>query len=322
VWVALKTARRVPLLSFALAWYFLFTLLTCGVFQSGGQQTADRYMYIPSILPCLGLVHLGFRVCTPKSRWVIAAAVCLLTIEGKSIRTLIPTWNDDLTLFCNCLKRGYENAVIDTNIAAAEVRHKDYDAAKSFFVKALSMPPAHYLPYLDMGILLLQKNEPRKSLILLTEAAKLDRRNARIYGFLGEAYVRSGRLREGAAAYKSAIAEDPNAVKMLIDLSLLLSSSSEPDLAAPEEGLVYARRAVRLTEMNNADALIAYAAALAANRNFRGALASINHALDIAQQQHRSSTELEVNGLRSLYGAGVFLRTNMPLRLVTRPNSG
>jgi len=142
--------------------YFVITLLpTIGIMQVGGQATADRYTYLPSIGPFLimgmAVSQIAKKVDAQKRMQkalsVFAAAVAIVIMVSLIDLTLeqIRTWRNTIILWTHAIETspGVTNAYL--NRALAFKRRGMLDKAIHDYNAAISLYPASFIAHYNLG---------------------------------------------------------------------------------------------------------------------------------------------------------------------------
>ena len=120
--LAIALANKRPALLVGWLWYLGTLVPVIGLVQIGGQATADRYSYIPSIgvflfvawcLPSLWVSTLAQRRIVAATAGAILSAYAALAVYQLSF------WKDGATLFRHALSVTQDNWVAHANLAAA-----------------------------------------------------------------------------------------------------------------------------------------------------------------------------------------------------------
>jgi arylsulfatase A-like enzyme/Tfp pilus assembly protein PilF len=110
----------------------------------------------------------------------------------------------------------------------------DPATAADAFGKALAIEPEFALVRRDLGMLQLQQKDYASAADNLGRAVELGIVDARTYNFLGISYSRTDRLPQAVAAYKKALAADPNLAEAHLNLAYAYTRQGQPAKAKPE----------------------------------------------------------------------------------------
>ncbi len=214
--------RRRPYL--LVAWiYFLITLApVLGLLQVGGQSSADRYTYLPSLGPTL-LAAAALIACqawifrrfsTQALRtfppFLLAGAVLLMALSWKT-RSQLRIWKDSVSLWEQVIVHypdvsqlahtNLGNAYMDANQSASAIRE---------YQRAIKLPPPHPFPYNGLGRAHLAQGQNLASVEAFKKAIELDPRYAQAYRNLWFVLTELGRDEEALSAIRNAVELNPD----------------------------------------------------------------------------------------------------------------
>lgn len=161
------------LLAASWIWFIVSLAPVIGIVQIGWQQFADRWSYIPHLLPVVSLCFLGADF-LKKPLWLIPiglACISLLTIETTR---LAPLWLSSERLFSHALRHTSQNFFIHTNYGVALERKGDSSGAMSQYREALKFHPDYPLALNNVGSLLANEGRYSESVIFFRKALAKD----------------------------------------------------------------------------------------------------------------------------------------------------
>jgi len=171
---------------------------------------------------------------------------------------------------------------------------KKTDEARSEYERTIAIDPKMTEAYLDLGILLLDK-DPSAAAAPLAKAAALLPAQSRPHFLLGVALERSGQLAAAASAFENAVVLDPQDVDTLVHLGDAYLALNRPTNAEtkfrnvielqPQEARALLGLARSLDAQKNAEAANAYQNYLAVRPTDSGARARLVHLL-LEQKQY------------------------------------
>ena len=156
--------RRIPLISFAIGWFFITLLPVAFIFPQSSIM-AERYVYVPSfgfILGTVVFINLVFNnmgsLLTQKSKFksqnynsklktfkflpaLLIFYFCLFTFYG--IRTYLRNfdWKDTLTVWEKLTRQAPDNPVANYTLGKIYAERGDKDLAIAYFSQALAIHP-------------------------------------------------------------------------------------------------------------------------------------------------------------------------------------
>jgi len=264
--------RRIrPYLMVGWLWFLGTLVPVIGIVQVGGQITADRYFYIPSIGLLMALV---FGLADIAKSWRVGpllsagAAAALLLILATLTNAQIQRWHDSFTLFEHTLAVTPPNLRIEHNLGVALGLGDRYDEAAAHFEKALQIDPNFYDGLVVMGVTrahqgrlpeaieyfraairsqpdvpkarvqlahaLWQEKHDEAALEEMRRASQLAPKDPDILADLGLALGLAGRIPESIEQLHEALRLNPNSAETHNNLGLALLASGKARESIPE----------------------------------------------------------------------------------------
>lgn len=200
IYVAFKTFKSEPLITFCMAMILLPLLLTGNLFFNIGATMADRFLFIPTIGSCILICWLVFKAFkltvsakpSAPAQYVLLA-VCLLF----SVRTFTRNkdWKDNFTLFRNDVDNAPNSARVHFNNALVlekTIQNDPVPAQKEYEV-CLGIDPYYHDAILNLGnIYTKQKNYAAAVKLYHTDLSKY-RDNTDALGNIGFTFYKMGR---------------------------------------------------------------------------------------------------------------------------------
>jgi tetratricopeptide (TPR) repeat protein len=174
--------------------------------------------------------------------------------------------------------------------------------------KSVSINPLFVEGHYVLGKFLLEQDRPAQALPELETAVTLKPRNPAAEEQLANAYEFLGNGSEALVHWRKALALDPRRISALAGTAWLLSTSPDPSLRDGTEAVALATNAKNLSSADDPNILDALAAAYAENHQFLEALATANHALNLAVAQKNTDLAAAIRSRILLY------QTNKPFR--------
>jgi tetratricopeptide (TPR) repeat protein len=244
LWIAIRSIKSVPWLSFSVLLFFLTLFPAVNVFYI---VMGERLLYLPSLGFCWGvgvvLVAQWERLHGRWSQRVIAGAVLVvLVLYGYRTITRNWDWKDQFTIFQHTVQASPQSAKARFNFALALADRGDTDEAIREHWEAIRILP-HYESYYYIGNLYMQKGwiaqavevfkaaiqtDPSRSaarvslghvfsqhgqgeeaIVQLNEALRLDPESPSIYRALGDVSFKLGRIDDAINAYLQVLERKP-----------------------------------------------------------------------------------------------------------------
>ena len=287
--VAMLLIRSRPYLFVGWLWYLILVFPVLGFFQSGLQARADRFTYLP---------HIGISIAVTwaiadlmqnwryRSRVLAPVATCIVIAFTICAWKQTTYWRDNITLWKRALAVTVDNQIAHQNLAAALWARGDLADAKI---------------------------ESRAGNIIHSEAAVKDfPYNIAARDDLGVLLVQAGDVRGAIGQWETSLQIDSHDGNALNNLAWILATY-------PDDAVRNGSRAVQLAEsatvLPGGDAPIVQrtlAAAYAESGDFTKAIATGQHAVELAQSQGNHSLVETLRHEIELYQSGRPYREKPP----------
>ena len=153
-WIAWQRRATAPWWLAGWAWYLIVVAPNIGLIQVGPQPYADRYTYMPSLLP-LAAVAYALEAVAPAALFRAGAlAVSAVVFVMSSVQ--ISTWKDDETLYKHAIAVAPGAPIVYRNLGAALERKGRFNEAIANYVIARDLTPDDPITYQDLGLAYLQ----------------------------------------------------------------------------------------------------------------------------------------------------------------------
>lgn len=221
---AVALRRRERVLGFLLMWW-LVALLPCLDFRLlSSPLVADRFSYIPSVGPCLGLAFLllaRLPAYVPHWRplWLAVPALAVM-IGGWTIQTVrtIPHWSGDEALVEDGMRKFPDSQLL--HLARATVlqyRSNDLDAAAREYETAIELNRRSVKPMngvvaealLGLGKIAQLRGRTEEAVAYYERAIRTSRVNAAAYDALGAVYFPRRDYAKAAEHFATALKANP-----------------------------------------------------------------------------------------------------------------
>lgn len=153
-WVAWQRRNTAPWWLAGWAWYLIVVAPNIGLIQVGPQPYADRYTYMPSLLP-LAAVAYALEAVAPAALFRAGAlAVSAVLFVMSSVQ--ISTWKDDETLYRHAIAAAPGAPVVYRNLGVALEKKGRFNEAIANYVIARDLTPDDPVTYQNLGLAYLQ----------------------------------------------------------------------------------------------------------------------------------------------------------------------
>lgn len=226
------TFKRNKGVSVIWSYYIVMLIPTIGIFQVGGQATADRYAYLSSLGP---FILMGFGVtavferCKKKRfRFIIIGALILLSsLLGLKTMRQTAIWKDSITLWSHEIiifpgvAHPYYNRGLGYDSSGA------YQEAIRDFSKAIEINHSHASAYNNRGVAYGVIGNYQQALKDFEKVIELDPENITVYNNRGSVYYSMGNYSQAVEDYKKAVEFDPKNAKTYYNLGLTYSQMGD-----------------------------------------------------------------------------------------------
>lgn len=169
-WICQTRERERQLLAVSWFWFLIALLPVIGVVQVGWQQFADRWSYIPHLLPIVAISQF-VKTRLIAFRWsavcIATAIVGLLAVETNR---QAPLWLNSIALFNQSLKVTQQNFFVMTNLGVGYERIGDSGKAMELYREALRFNPVYPVALNNIGALLAKEGRYADSLVYFHKA--------------------------------------------------------------------------------------------------------------------------------------------------------
>ncbi len=215
---AVGTAKKQKLL-LALWGYYLITLApVLGIIQVGGQAMADRYTYLPSLAPFLGIGVGAAKIWEQAERahthrlvlkqaCILAAGSALVVLSLLTIRQ-IGIWKDGLALWNYEIEREPAVPRAYSNRGLAYEKRGSFDLAIKDFETAIALDPLFTTAYNNRGMVFGKMGLYDKAIGDFSTAISLRPSYASAHNNLGVVYAKTGQLDKAFGEFNQTILLD------------------------------------------------------------------------------------------------------------------
>ena len=240
-------ARKNPLFSFAMLWFFANLFIECTVY--GLDLVYEHRLYLPSIGPFI--IFAGFIYSLKHPKLKVCIALSVLVILGLSYWTYERNrvWQDPVTLWEDNVKKSPNRARVHGNLGKAYLDKGEYDKARFEFEKVIELDPTllgaydnlakihidhlkqygkarEYLleaikrnpdypsPYLNLGVINLHLRELPEAITNFNKALELDPENHLGHFNLAAAYFNLRDYEKAVSTLKKGISIWPRSSKL------------------------------------------------------------------------------------------------------------
>jgi tetratricopeptide (TPR) repeat protein len=218
--------RREPCLAFLIAWWPVTLLPVLDIRQLSFPQLADRFLYFPSIGPCLAAAYLllawlpqRFRRAKLAPAAACALGVVMVLYAAQSLRA-IPNWRDNQTLVDYSLTQSPNSPLLlMARGVVREYEHGDLDGALADYNRARELNQQSSWPlnmdhdyFLAVGRIALRKGNVQEAIEDFKKAQRAAPDSSQPSDALGAVYFPKGDYARAAEYFQQSVKVDPQDV--------------------------------------------------------------------------------------------------------------
>ncbi len=203
----------------------------------------EHRTYFP--MACLAIAAAGLLQLLSRRRAAVVAAI-VLTALALGTLARVRVWRDEKVLWTDVIEKSPRKARGYFHLAQAYAPD-DFETAKTFYQKGLLIDPRNPVGHTNLGVLLINANQPDLALSHLQEALELGGDAALIWNNIGAARLHRGEAEDAVTAFRQSLSANPcrfdaryNLVHTLAELGSAVearSAAETPDRCefAPEQ---------------------------------------------------------------------------------------
>ena len=269
-WVAIRGSRRHPYATVGWLWYLGTLVPVIGLVQVGGQSSADRYTYLPTIGLTLILAWGGLERIErdPRARKAVAGSA-IAAVAVCLVLTAIQTsyWANSGTLFRHAVDVTKGNYIAENNLANYYLTHMRTEEARAPVLDALRLNPNYPEARVNLATILRRTGQRSESEQEYREALRIQPISADAHAGYGALLLEEGRAAEALNEFAQVADLRPDDADAHYDLGRVLAA-----LRRTDEAMAQFSEAVRLRP-DDADAHHSLAVTLAGRGRMNEALA-------------------------------------------------
>jgi tetratricopeptide (TPR) repeat protein len=229
--IAIAFFKKRPWLAVGWFWFLGTLVPVIGIVQVGNQAMADRYLYIPLIGPAivvawlLGDFAVNGRAIRIAAASAAAAALVLLALQtGKQAAY----WKNDESLADHALVVSRDNYLACSMKGACLLKRNEFDKAKQYHQRALSLFPGMTVSRLDLSYIDLVQGNDSAAIANAGILLAGDSLNVLANHVCGLAYAGLNDFSHAEACFNRALKKDPGYVPGLSAMRLVRERKKSP----------------------------------------------------------------------------------------------
>ena len=230
--LALSRLRRYPYLAVGWFWYLGTLVPVIGLIQVGGQSSADRYTYLPTV----GLSIMLSWGAADLLRWkprARTAATVLMAIAGPACLVLtwfqVRTWTNSGTLFQHAVDVTTGNYIAENNLADYYLTHMRNEEARGPVLAALRLKPDYVEAHINLATIYRRTGKFADSEREYETALALEPESVDAHSGYGALLLSQGRTSEALGEFERVVELSPQYPDGHYDLGRLLDAVGRRD---------------------------------------------------------------------------------------------
>lgn len=231
-----KWRRRLHAPLIAAACYAVLLLPVLGFFQSGDQEVADRYSYLPGVVLAMLVAGAVLRLWIDRPSWKIPGVVLGVAVSiFLSVLTSrqIGIWKDSAALWTQGQSVAPNSAIAQAGYSTVMIEQGNYAEAAAHARRAIQIVPRNWQAHQNLWKALQGLGKNDELITALNESVRSDVMAEEAHNNLGNVYARQAAYDKSVAEYRAAIALRPDYAKARANLSFVMLRTG--DVAGAEE---------------------------------------------------------------------------------------
>jgi Flp pilus assembly protein TadD len=222
--LAILTAKREPLLSYGIFWFFGNLAIESSVI--GLELVFEHRNYLPSMFIILAMVALVFRYVKPT--WLGIVCLCVVgTLFAVWTYARNRVWKDELSLYRDCVEKSPAKARPHNNYGAILLRRGRLPEAIDEFQMALRIKPAYADAHYNLGNALVKQGNLTNGIYHFSEALGRQPGNVKALNNLAATLVLLERYPEATENLKKALVINPTDPDLHRNLAFVLKKQGD-----------------------------------------------------------------------------------------------
>jgi len=225
---AILTARKEPLLSFGIIWFFGNLMIESSII--GLELVFEHRNYLPAMFAILAIVALAFR-CLKHALPValalslVGALFCVWTYERNKV------WADEITLYRDSAVKSLGKARPQNNLGAALSRQGLFPEAIAHYRAALRIKPEYSDAHYNLGYALAKTGKLEEGISHFREAVRIVPNRVKYLNNLGVALSLKGNYAEAMGHFQKALKINPSDADVHNNLGMVFKNQGDPEAA-------------------------------------------------------------------------------------------
>jgi Tfp pilus assembly protein PilF len=221
-------ARKEPLLSFGILWFFGNLAIESSFI--GLELVFEHRTYLPSMVVILGIVSVIFRYLKPG--WAGVIFLCIVgtlfsawTVERNRV------WADDVVLYQDCVRKSPNKARAHNNLGTALSLRGRLPEAIRHYQTAIKIEPGYADAHYNLGYALVKQGNLEKGIYHFLETLRIRPRHVKALNNIGVALALKGNYRQAIEYFRKSLKLYPRDPDTLNNIGSALSRQGDLDAA-------------------------------------------------------------------------------------------
>jgi tetratricopeptide (TPR) repeat protein len=208
---SLWVAKRRPVVSFFILWYFGNLVIESSIFPL--EMVYEHRLYLPAAGPFVlfslfvmkGVDYIKGKMDTMgKKSHVLEIVICFLIIILLTIGTYSRNrlWNNDIEFWIDCVKKSPNKARPYVNVGYTYLNEGAYDKAIDWTQKAIELDPNYAVPYYNLCVIYQKMGNLGQAITMGKRSLELDPDIYQAYYTLGQLYLKNGECEKAQEHFK------------------------------------------------------------------------------------------------------------------------
>jgi tetratricopeptide (TPR) repeat protein len=225
--------RRIPGAVVALASYAIVLLPVAGFVQSGNQEAADRYSYLPAIALTMLVGAALLRTARVRRRAYACFALAAMAVVALAAATWrqCGVWQNTATLWRYAAAVSPDSSIAQNGYGWVLLQEKRYEEALARLRRAIEIQPTNPKAHNNIWMTLREQGRSDELLAAYRESIRVYPTFADAYYHLGNELRRRGQTDEAIASFRQATELRPAYASARINLAYLLNQRGQTEEA-------------------------------------------------------------------------------------------
>ena len=228
--------RTQPILSFALAWFWVTLVPVLAIPKVSGNVFTERYLYVPSFGFCVFAAWgwLWFRRQVRSRSERVAAFTGLAVVFALYTLIIVrrlPDWHDTLTLLEKTAQQSPESAYVNGALGYVYFQQDRYAEAQVYELRAVKADPRIWGVWMNLGAIYNALRQWTKAEEACRQGLAIYPDNPMLLNQIGLALWQEGSRNEGQAAWRRSVQLDPSDFTAHVNLATSLYQLGQLDAA-------------------------------------------------------------------------------------------